>query len=1022
MRFAPHIATLAVSALLAAAGTVPAAAAATPDAAVSAALPAQVGSAADFAQLRQTWQVSLTGGSGYDPTEPAIAARVADITTLAQDYWDDMDTTAGRTYLWADLGAVSTTAAQKTSTYTRLAAMALAYATTGSALEGDTGLADDISGALQWLYDHAYNESMSAAGNWWDWQIGVPQKLLDIVVLLDDQLTLAQRQTFLKPVQKFPKLSGTTGANRVWIAGVIAQTGALLDDGTALTTGRDALSAVLPDVESGDGFYADGSFIQHTYIPYTGGYGVALLNDLSALIVWLSDSPWAVTDPAVANVVRWVYDSFEPLMHDGLLMDMVRGREISRSYTTDHVKGHAVISAVMLAAELAPAADAAAFRGMVKAWIQDDTYRDFLGTAPLPDVVEALTILDDPAVVARVAPDGYRQFAAMDRAVQRRPDYAVGISMSSDRVATYEATNSEDLRGWYTAEGMTYLYNADLGQYSDDYWPTVDPYRLAGTTVDTATRADGSGALYRSSQREAGGTSVLGLYGTSAMKVRGYSSSLTAKKSWFTFDDEVVALGAGITSTDGRDVQTTVENRKLTGDADQLLTVDGQAEPTTPGWSAQLTDVTTAHLEGNVPGADIGYYFPSGATLNGLRESRTGAWSDIDGRATALTDPVTASYATLWIDHGTNPAGATYDYALLPGASATEVEAYASAPDFTVLANTASVQAVREDKLGITAAQFWAAASSPVGGIRASARSAVMTAPVAGGLTLSVSDPSQHATGPIEVELDQAATSVEDVGPEVTVTQLSPTIKVLVDTSGGQTATATFRTDPPTAVPAAPVLRESTTADGAVTLSWDPVAQASGYTVRYWTSPGVDEQTAEVAGSSSYTLPAVTWGQTYSFTVTAHNALGSGPASAQGTVKALYVRDVDDSDTADVTVVGDWAPGAGTGFVGPRYLHDRNAGKGTKSVSFTPDLAAGTYRVSLAWVANANRATNVPVTVDHADGSATVVVNQTQAGGQWNELGVFTFDSGGTQGVTIATTGTNGYVVADGVRFERVTG
>lgn len=42
---------------------------------------------------------------------------------------------------------------------------------------------------------------------------------------------------------------------------------------------------------------------------------------------------------------------------------------------------------------------------------------------------------------------------------------------------------------------MFYLYNKDLSQYNDDFWPTVDSYSLAGITVEKSNRADSSGVV-----------------------------------------------------------------------------------------------------------------------------------------------------------------------------------------------------------------------------------------------------------------------------------------------------------------------------------------------------------------------------------------------------------------------------------------------------------------------------------------------------------------------------------------------
>ena len=49
-----------------------------------------------------------------------------------------------------------------------------------------------------------------------------------------------------------------------------------------------------------------------------------------------------------------------------------------------------------------------------------------------------------------------------------------------------------------------------------------------------------------------------------------------------------------------------------------------------------------------------------------------------------------------------------------------------------------------------------------------------------------------------------------------------------------------------------------------------------------------------------------------------------------------------------------------------------------------------------------------------------MVENEQTQGGVWVLLGTFTFDASTGGNVTIRTTGTNGYVIADAVRFVKV--
>lgn len=135
---------------------------------------------------------------------------------------------------------------------------------------------------------------------------------------------------------------------------------------------------------------------------------------------------------------------------------------------------------------------------------------------------------------------------------------------------------------------------------------------------------------------------------------------------------------------------------------------------------------------------------------------------------------------------------------------------------------------------------------------------------------------------------------------------------------------------------------------------------------------------------------------------------------------------VDNADgPATVTIAGAWTASTSTpGFWASNYLHDGNTGKGTKSVTFTPNLPAeGSYEVAIWYPAAGNRATAVPVDIVSAAGTTTVLVNQRINGSMWVALATNTFAAGSTGSVRIRTDGTtDGFVVADAVRFMPVAG
>ncbi|WP_009961842.1 xanthan lyase [Verrucomicrobium spinosum] len=129
-------------------------------------------------------------------------------------------------------------------------------------------------------------------------------------------------------------------------------------------------------------------------------------------------------------------------------------------------------------------------------------------------------------------------------------------------------------------------------------------------------------------------------------------------------------------------------------------------------------------------------------------------------------------------------------------------------------------------------------------------------------------------------------------------------------------------------------------------------------------------------------------------------------------------------DETAAELVGDWQYSTHTPpFIGLGYLHDMKAGKGTKSVTFTPDLPkAGRYEVRVAHCYNVRRATNTPVTIHHAGGDTLVRINQQEEPAHdrlFRSLGVFEFTAGKSGFVRISTEGTDPtkVVVADAVQF-----
>lgn len=693
-----------------------------------------------FVRLRARW-LEATAGSGFDPAAEPYRTMLRTLGERAARHRDAMAPSDGSLWPGRPFPSFGVTPG-------RLQTMARAYALPGTGLTGDAGLAGAVAAGVDHYRARVYAASARQTGNWWPWQIGVPKALLDAALLVGPHLgerrsrALADAVDHFVPERRLAFYRGTsTGANRVDLCTVRLLLAALRSDHEGARRAASALAPVFPLVREGDGFYADGSFIQHTHVPYQGTYGAVLLGGLAALLAVLRGSPWEVEAPPGFH--EMVERSFTPFVHDGLCMDAVSGRAVGRQPYGDHARGRAIASALLLLAESASAERRSRWHGLVKGWALRDAARPMLDHADLALHARLAPVVADDAVPALDEPRGHRLMPMSARAVHRGPGWCAALSMASHRVAHYEHGNGENRRGWHTGAGMLQWWAGGHGdQYSDGFWRTADPYRLPGTTVSTRRLPDGAGEAWGGScppARWVGGTTD-GRYAAVGQHLYGLGSTLEALRSWFFLDDAVVCLGAGITCADGVPVETVVDNRRT----DAALSVG-------PGW---------AHLEGH------GGYLVPGGGLRTLREHRPGAGEDGQageggqagrategggtGRATEGGGTARAGAAgggrdhvTLWLDHGVDPGSASYLYVLLPGATLDETRARAAGQAGVLpLANTAGRQGVAVPSLGLTAVNFWRGGAA--GPLTASAPCSVLVRERGDGTAaVTVSDPRE---------------------------------------------------------------------------------------------------------------------------------------------------------------------------------------------------------------------------------------------------------------------------------------
>ena len=132
-----------------------------------------------------------------------------------------------------------------------------------------------------------------------------------------------------------------TGANLADITTNRILQGALLGDDArirkALADQLTVFATIDPyDLDHGvtDGYYADGSFIQHASVAYTGSYGKGLLTRVVQTLKILDGTGYRARRRAGPTWCRaGCANGFAPLIFEGWMMEIVKGRAVSR---TDH--------------------------------------------------------------------------------------------------------------------------------------------------------------------------------------------------------------------------------------------------------------------------------------------------------------------------------------------------------------------------------------------------------------------------------------------------------------------------------------------------------------------------------------------------------------------------------------------------------------------------------------------------------------------------------------------------------------
>lgn len=129
-------------------------------------------------------------------------------------------------------------------------------------------------------------------------------------------------------------------------------------------------------------------------------------------------------------------------------------------------------------------------------------------------------------------------------------------------------------------------------------------------------------------------------------------------------------------------------------------------------------------------------------------------------------------------------------------------------------------------------------------------------------------------------------------------------------------------------------------------------------------------------------------------------------------------------DDRDAEFVGHWTNSNFGAPIEGTAAHDGNGDKGKKSATFTVELPKdGRYEVRFAYAASSNRASATPITIQHADGSAEVSVDERKTPEHdetFTTLGTWPFTADKPAVIVIRNDDTDSYVSVDAIQFLEV--
>lgn len=343
--------------------------------------------------------------------------------------------------------------------------------------------------------------------NWWHNEIGVPQYMRDIIVLLRSEMTPEQMSRALAVLGqlKVPDKGGA-GANLVWSADLGFHYGILTGDTPFANRCRDLLVGEIRRGPGGEGIQPDNSFHQHGPRLQMFQYGKSYFIESVRLAWQMQGTEWQYPAPKVDILSDFVLEGAQWMARG---VNTVPGTMDRSSSRMGELRSPDIRFTLPLLEELDPAK-------------RHQYRRMFRAQEGHPSL------------------SGFRHFPYSDFMAYHTPDFTYFLKTISDRTLATENINNENLRGRMLNSGDGYVVAG--GNEYFDLMPLWRWDRLPGVTV-----CDGA---YEAVRRSIVGSLGNGASGCTAMDYCMADSTgrelFSARKFWACHGGTVVALIGGV--------------------------------------------------------------------------------------------------------------------------------------------------------------------------------------------------------------------------------------------------------------------------------------------------------------------------------------------------------------------------------------------------------------------------------------------------------------------------------------------